>query len=170
MELKILRKQENSRMCFACGLENSAGLKGSFYECEGGILVGRFSPKAEWQGYPGRLHGGMASTMLDECLSRVIMIGKAGETWGVTANLSLTFKEAIPLDGDIFVRARVVKEGGRVYEASGEILLADGRAAVDATGRFLKLPIAAIAGAEATSLYWRVSPAPDEPETLSIPG
>ena len=170
MELKILRKQENSRMCFACGIENSAGLRGAFYECEGGILIGRFFPRPEWQGYPGRLHGGLASAMLDECLSRVIMIGKAGETWGVTAKLSLSFLEPVPLDRDIFVRARVLKEGGRVYEALGEILLADGRAAVEASGRFLKLPIQAIAGAEATALDWRVSAASDEPKTLTIPG
>jgi uncharacterized protein (TIGR00369 family) len=170
MELKIKRKQENSRMCFVCGLENQAGLKGSFYELEDGSVLGRFAPRPEWQGYPGRLHGGVASAMLDEVMSRAAMAGKEGEAWGVTSGLSLSFKQPVPLDGEILARARIVKEGGRIYEATGEIILADGRAAVEATGRFLKLPITAIVQGETSDLDWRVSPSSEDGMTVKIPG
>jgi uncharacterized protein (TIGR00369 family) len=170
MELKVVRKQENSRMCFVCGLENASGLRGSFYELEDGSLLGRFEPKPEWQGYPERLHGGLASAMLDEVMSRAAMVGAEGETWGVTSGLSLNFKKPVPLDGEILARARIVKEGGRVYEASAEILSADGTAAVEATGRFLKMRLTSIVAGDTADLDWRVVPSGSDPETVTIPG
>jgi uncharacterized protein (TIGR00369 family) len=170
--LKVLRKQENSRMCFACGLENAAGLQGSFYELEDGSLVGRFSPRPEWQGYPGRLHGGIASAMLDEVLSRVVMAGKSRETWGVTSELKLSFKRPVPMEGLIIARGRILKEGGRVYEAAGEILLEDGTPAVEATGRFLKLALGDIIGEDPgiQGLEWTAKMDPEDPESFELPG
>jgi uncharacterized protein (TIGR00369 family) len=172
MTLKVLRKQENSRMCFACGLENPAGLRGSFYELEDGSLVGRYSPRPEWQGYPGRLHGGIASAMLDEVLSRVVMAGKTRETWGVTSELKLSFKRPVPMEGEIIARGRILKEGGRVYEAAGEILLPDGTPAVEATGRFLKLALGDIVGEgeAAEGLEWAAVRDPGDPGSFDIPG
>lgn len=169
MELKIIRKQENSRMCFVCGLENASGLQGSFYELEDGSVLGRFSPRPEWQGYPGRLHGGLASAMLDEVMSRAAMVGKEGETWGVTSGLTLSFRQPIPLDGEILARARIVKEGGRVYEAKAEILLADGNAAVEASGRFLKMALSSIVTGETSSLDWRIVPAAADGASVTLP-
>lgn len=67
---KVTKKQHNSKMCFVCGLKNVAGLKASFYETEDGALVATFTPAAVHQSYPGRLHGGIASTILDTAPGR----------------------------------------------------------------------------------------------------
>jgi hypothetical protein len=58
-------KQPNSRMCFVCGIENSIGLKLSFYTDDEGRCITRFQPRPEHQGFPGQLHGGIISTLLD---------------------------------------------------------------------------------------------------------
>lgn len=157
-------------MCFVCGLENAAGLRGSFYELEDGSVLGRFEPRPEWQGYPERLHGGLASAMLDEVMSRAGMVGEDGEAWGVTSGLSLSFKKPVPLEGEILARARIVKEGGRVYEAAAEILAADGSAAVEATGRFLKMRLSSIVAGDTSDLDWRVVPSGSDRGTVTIPG
>ncbi len=60
MSRNVENKQPNSHMCFACGLDNKFGLKARFFEIEGKELVGIFTPADEHQGYPGRLHGGIA--------------------------------------------------------------------------------------------------------------
>jgi acyl-coenzyme A thioesterase PaaI-like protein len=61
----IMEKQPNSRMCFVCGIENPIGLKLSFYTDDEGRCIARFRPREEHQGYPGHLHGGVISTLLD---------------------------------------------------------------------------------------------------------
>ena len=60
-----MEKQPNSRMCFVCGIENPIGLHLSFYTDDEGRCIARFHPKPEHQGYPGHLHGGIISTLLD---------------------------------------------------------------------------------------------------------
>jgi acyl-coenzyme A thioesterase PaaI-like protein len=61
-----MEKQPNSRMCFVCGIENPIGLKLRFYTDDEGRCIARFRPKPEHQGYPGQLHGGIISALLDE--------------------------------------------------------------------------------------------------------
>jgi len=63
---RIMEKQPNSRMCFVCGINNPIGLKLKFYTDDEGRCIARFQPKPEHQGYPGQLHGGIISTLLDE--------------------------------------------------------------------------------------------------------
>jgi hypothetical protein len=58
---KVERAQNVSRMCVVCGVENGLGLQGHFYEVEGDEVVGVFQPRPEHQGYPDRMHGGLAS-------------------------------------------------------------------------------------------------------------
>jgi acyl-coenzyme A thioesterase PaaI-like protein len=62
----IMEKQPNSRKGFACGIENPIGLHLAFYTEDDGRCIGRFRPKPEHQGYPGQLHGGLISSLLDE--------------------------------------------------------------------------------------------------------
>lgn len=136
----VLAAQNISRMCMVCGTENSAGLHARFYELDNGELVGAFTPRQEHQGYPGRLHGGIASTILDETIGRAINLTDP-DAWGVTIELTVRYRKPVPLDGEIVAHARITKDGGRVFEGSGEIRLADGSVAVEAHGRYLRLPI-----------------------------
>jgi len=123
-------------MCFVCGLDNPFGLQARFYEIEGKELVGLFTPSVEHQGYPGRLHGGIASTILDETVGRAVLIDHE-DSWWVTTDLSLRYRKPVLLDGPIRVVGRITGNRGKIYEGSGEVLLADGTLAVSATGRYL---------------------------------
>jgi uncharacterized protein (TIGR00369 family) len=127
-----------------CGVENSAGLHARFFELDNGELVGVFQPREEHQGYPGRLHGGLASTILDEAIGRAINLSDP-DAWGVTVELTVRYRKPVPLDGDVVAHARITKDSGRLFEGTGEILLDDGTVAVEARGRYLRLPIDRIA-------------------------
>ena len=141
---RVIGKQNISRMCMVCGTQNSAGLGAAFYELDNGELLGTFTPKPEHQGYPGRLHGGIASTLLDETIGRAISISEP-DAWGVTVELNVRFRRPVPLDRPVRARARIVKDSSRIFEGTGEIVLDDGTIAVEASGRYLKMAIDRIA-------------------------
>ncbi len=97
MDRKVTGKQPNSKMCFICGLKNKMGLKAAFYETDKNELIAVFKPCQEHQGYPGRLHGGIAAAILDETIGRTVTIGKDDDIWGVTLEFSIKFNGIIPL-------------------------------------------------------------------------
>ena len=140
MNRKVVGAQNVSRMCVVCGTENSASLRGRFYELEDEELLGIFSPRPEHQGYPGRLHGGIASMVLDETIGRAVNI-RTRDVWGVTLQLSVKYRKPVPLDQEVRVIARITKDSDRMFEGTGEIILADGTVAVEARGKYLRLPI-----------------------------
>ena len=89
---RVVAKQPNSKMCLVCGLQNEFGLQAEFFELEDQQLVGLFTPRDHQQGYPGRLHGGIAASMLDETIGRAIRILHGDSLWGVTIELNTRFQ------------------------------------------------------------------------------
>lgn len=144
MNHEVLAAQNVSRMCMVCGAENPYSLKGRFYELDNGELLGVFTARDEHQGYPGRLHGGVASAALDETIGRAISIAQP-DAWGVTVELSVRFRKPVPIGGDIRVIGRITRDSRRLFEGTGEIVLDDGTVAVEANGKYMKMPIERIA-------------------------
>lgn len=144
MRRRVIAAQNVSRTCIVCGVENVFGLHGRFYELEGGELLGIFALRDEHQGYPGLLHGGISSAILDETIGRAVTIAHP-RTWGVTTQLSVRYRLPVPPVGEIRAVGRITRDGSRLFEGSGELLLPDGRVAVEATGKYLKRSLDAIA-------------------------
>lgn len=140
----VTRAQNISRMCLVCGTQNTSGLHAQFLEVEGAELVGIFSVAEEHQSYPGRLHGGISSAILDETIGRAIAITEP-DTFGVTVELNVRFKKPVPLGDNVRAIGRITRDSRRVFEGSGEIVLKDGTVAVEATGKYLKMPVEQIA-------------------------
>jgi len=168
MKQKVIRKQPNSKMCLVCGLKNSLGLKAHFYELENKELVGIFKPIEEHQGYPGRLHGGIISAILDETIGRSILINYEEDVWFVTVEFNARFKKPVPLDEEVKARARLTKETSRIYEGTGEILLENGEVAAEGSGKYMKLPIEKIADFDYEEQEWGVVPADTDPEEIDV--
>ncbi len=153
MNRKVVAAQNVSRMCMVCGRDNPWSLKARFYELDSGELLGVFDPLVEHQSYPGRLHGGIASALLDETIGRAAAITDP-EVWGVTVELGVRFRRPVPLDEEIHAVARITKDSSRLFEGSGEIVLADGTVAVEASGKYMKMPIDRIADGDFSSEWF----------------
>ena len=166
MRHKIVRKQYNSKLCFVCGLKNGSGLNASFYETEDGELIATFVPRLEHQSYPGRLHGGLASAILDEAIGRAVMVGNDR---GLTVELNLTYKKPIPLGVELKVVARITEENSRFFHGTGEIVLPGGETAVIGRGKYLKAPLERIADFDPVVNEWAVVHNENDPETIDIP-
>jgi uncharacterized protein (TIGR00369 family) len=150
-----MKKQPNSQMCFVCGLENPIGLKMAFYEDDEGRVVAKFTPGDEHQGFPGVMHGGIVTALLDEVLGRVAI---AAGRWMVTGRLNMRFRRPVPLGETLTVTGEVVSWKKRTLEACGEIILADGQVGAEATGTFLEMPPEKVEGMEEALAFWQVVP------------
>ena len=75
MKHKVLKKQHISKMCFVSGEKNDFGMYAKFYETDDNQLVTVINPLEQHQGYPGRMHGGIEATILDETIARSICNG-----------------------------------------------------------------------------------------------
>jgi acyl-coenzyme A thioesterase PaaI-like protein len=168
MRYAVKKKQPNSKMCLVCGLKNSFGLQAAFFELENDELMSVFTPREEHQGYPNRLHGGIAASILDETIGRVIMIKYSEDYWGVTVEFTSRYKKPIPLDAEVRVIGRITKDSSRIFEGTGEILLKDGTVAVEGRGKYLKMRLSKIGEFDAEEQEWKVVPSPHDPNDVEI--
>lgn len=167
MKYKVIKKQPNSVKCIVCGTKNELGLKASFYELENGEVAAVFKSLEEHQSYPGRLHGGVASAILDETIGRAIMI-KDENVWGVTVELSLKYKKPVPLNEELRVIGRITKDSSRLFEGTGEILLSNGDVAVSAYGKYIKMPLSKITDFDLEHNEWEIVHYENEPEEIEL--
>jgi uncharacterized protein (TIGR00369 family) len=156
-------------MCLVCGLKNHGGLHASFHEIETGELVSLFTARDEHQSYPGRVHGGVITAILDETIGRAIMTSNRDDVWGVTVEFTTQFKKPVPIGVELRVVGRIVKEEGRVFVGTGEILLPDGEVAARGEGKYVKLPLDRIADFDADVQEWRVVNQPHDPQAIDVP-
>jgi uncharacterized protein (TIGR00369 family) len=168
MKHRVTGKQPNSKMCMVCGLKNVAGVKASFYELDSGELVALFTPRAEHQSYPGRLHGGITTALLDETIGRAIRTKAGEEIWGVTLEFTTQFRKPVPIGVELRAVGRIVKDRGRIFEGTGEILLPDGEVAATGSGKYLKLPIKKISDFNVEDQEWTVTPLPSDPAEIPL--
>lgn len=166
MKHKIIGKQNNSKLCFVCGLKNQFGIHTHFYVTENKELVGIFTPKEEHQSYPGRLHGGIASAILDETIGRAILNHYEKEIWGVTIELNVKFKKPIPLNQELKVVGRITIENSRMFEGTGEIILPNNEIAVVAEGKYLKVPLEKITEFDPEENEWKVVHLESDPSEI----
>ena len=115
------------------------------------------------------MHGGIIAALLDETIGRAIAIGRDDQVWGVTVELSLKYRKPVPLDVELRAIGRVTKDAGRIFEGSGEILLPDGTVAVEASGRYFKVPIDRITEADFEAEDWFLRENAGDPASIELP-
>ncbi len=123
------------RMCFACGNANEQGLHMTFRQ-EGDRTICDYTPCAYQQGYPGRMHGGLVSTLIDESMGWAVYHAKQ---WGATARLNIRYRRPVDLAQTLRIEAWVVKERGRLMELRAEVLGESGQLLAEGDGVFMRL-------------------------------
>ncbi len=103
---------------------------------EGDRTVCDYSPLDYQQGYPGRMHGGVVATLIDDAMGWAIY--HAGE-WGATARLSVRYRKPVPLDENLRIEAWVVRNRSRLIEARAEVRDSRGTLLAEAESSFMKL-------------------------------
>jgi uncharacterized protein (TIGR00369 family) len=118
-------------MCFACGRDNTIGLKLKFHR-EGDSVRSEFVPGEQHQGWPGVVHGGIICTMLDEVIG--YSAGFQG-LYAVTASMNVHYRKPAMVGHRLLLSAEMKSVEGRDVRANGRIQLEDGTLIAEATAR-----------------------------------
>ena len=70
----------------------------------------------------------------------------------------MRFRKPLPLDREIRALGRITRDTPRLFEGAGEIVLDDGVVAVEARGRYMKMPLDAITDGDFDQRDWFADP------------
>jgi uncharacterized protein (TIGR00369 family) len=134
------RRQPGSARCFVCGTDNPHGLGLSFFD--DGTTVWTDIVPADWhQGWPGVLHGGIVTAVLDEAIGRVAFLH---DRWVQTARLTVRFLKPAPLERKLRATGELVRDAKRLMDMKGRLVdVESGDVLAEAEGTFMRLPDAA---------------------------
>ena len=155
--MSIALKLPNSKNCFACGMENEAGLKLAIYKDGKGGVFGDYTIPKHLEGYPGIAHGGIVTTLLDEAISRVYMQQNPNR-FMYTAKLTIRFRKHVPVEQPLHMTGAWIKDRGRTAEAEAKLFSADGELLAEGEALLIALPPEDMAPADLQELGWRVYP------------
>lgn len=127
---------QDDRYCFACGERNPIGLKLDFH-WDGDVLSCLFTPLKEHQGYTDIIHGGIITTILDECMAQA-SIRKFG-TMAATVEITVRFRKALMAGENVRVEARINDARHGVLEGTALMQrTSDNGLVASAEGRLMK--------------------------------
>jgi acyl-coenzyme A thioesterase PaaI-like protein len=144
------------------------GLRTEFYELEDGTLAATATAGPLHQSYPGRLHGGVSTALLDETIGRAINIAEP-DTWGVTVEITTRYKKPVPYDVPLLVLGRITENRSRLFSGEGRLVLPDGTTAVTAVARYMKLKLKDISEFDGVTDTWELFPSADDPAEIDVP-
>ncbi len=128
-------ERRRGRMCYACGEMNEHGLHMRFRR-EGDRTVCEYRPCDFQQGYPGRMHGGVVATLVDEAMGWAVYHASA---WAATARLNLRFRRSIRLDETLRIEAWVTNNRSKLLDLRAEVRAMSGELLAEGDGVFMKL-------------------------------
>lgn len=137
--MKVVSKQNNSHMCLICGMNNTLGVQAQFYNMEDNSVMGLFTFKEEHQSYPGRVHGGMLATMIDELAGRALWVTNP-ELIAVTMDINVKYKKPVPYNVPLKGRGVITKRLSRAYSAYCAIMDMDNNVLAEGEAKYLILP------------------------------
>ncbi len=152
-----MQKQPTSRMCFVCGRQNPVGLKMNFYEDHdaGEVWVETTVPD-DYQGYPGVVHGGIVSAILDETAGRAVLINGSDEDLMATLRLTIRYRRPTPTETPLTVIGWVERRSGMGARVGGEIRLPDGTVTAECEALVAPPPQEFRTAWQSEKAYWKV--------------
>lgn len=152
-----MRKQPTSRMCFVCGRRNPVGLKLHFYEDrEENLVRARFQVPDAFQGYPGVVHGGIVSTVLDEVSGRAVLMEKGEDRLLATLQMTVRFRRPTPTESPLIAVGWVERISGVGAKVAGQIRLPEGTVTAECNSLLVEPPDAFKEMWEEEKPYWKV--------------
>lgn len=149
--------QPSSRSCFVCGRDNAFGLKARWTaDREAGEVRTEMAVDERFNGYPGVVHGGIVTALLDEAMARSVLLQGGFEDLLVTGRIEVAFRQPTPTGQPIAVVARITRRSGSRAQAEAEVRLADGTVTARAEALMTRPPPEVAAAWAEERKHWRV--------------
>jgi len=150
-------RQPSSRSCFVCGRDNPLGLKARWLSDRAAREVRCTIEIPEpFNGYPGIVHGGIVTALLDEAMARTLLLDGGFEDLLVTGRMEVAFRNTTPTGKPVTVVARLAKRSASRAQAEAELRLADGTVTARAEALMIRPPADVAAAWQAERAHWRV--------------
>lgn len=143
-KLLVKNVQNVSKDCVVCGTHNKFSLCTKFFECEGDVLLGVVSGAEHHQSYPGRMHGGMISAIIDEAVGRAVQIGNP-DIWGVTGELKIRYLKPTPLGEELHCFSKLTQNNSRLFKGVAILETQSGELVATGEATYFKMSIDKIA-------------------------
>lgn len=151
-----MNQQYNSSSCFACGIENSSGLRLRFSDNGKDQVVTHFTLAPQHAGYPGMAHGGIVAAILDEVGGRTMMINDPNRFF-VTAHMDMHFRCPVPVGVPLEADGWLLVQHGRRTQAHAEILDQAQQILAEANILYLDMPLELLELSETKDKFgWRL--------------
>ncbi len=135
--LDRLRSLHHPR-CFVAREEEGFGLGVRFSVRPDSGVEAVVSCPASWEGYPGMVHGGIIASLLDGAMTNALF---ARGTVAVTAEVTIRYRNPLPLGGTATVEGRVTQREPPLYLVEARITSGDVVHAT-CTGKFMRMEVA----------------------------
>lgn len=113
------------------------GFGARLYDAGSDGIIGKVVIDESKEAPPGHAHGGSLATLVDEVMGASAWFGGHRV---LAVNLNISLKLAVPLHLEVTLKGRVERREGRKVYTTGELILPDGRIAVEGTGIFVEAP------------------------------
>jgi len=119
--------------CVACSSANACGLGLRYVRTGDSSVEATFDCKADYEGYPNVVHGGIVALLLDSAMMNSLFA--AGRV-AMTAQLIIRYHAPVLIGHTARIRAQIRRSTGRFHLLEAT-LVQDDNAKVTATGKFL---------------------------------
>lgn len=135
MAVKDIMKLDDDN-CFACGSENSIGLKLKFrLDPENGTAVSETVIADHFNGWKGAVHGGIITTLLDE----IMVYACTSSGWfTVTGTIEVKFHKPVPTGELLKITGKIEENRGRSIRTSATLEVEN---AVLASAKAVLIPV-----------------------------
>jgi acyl-coenzyme A thioesterase PaaI-like protein len=122
--------------CVVCGVQNPKGLRIEFVNESDGVRA-NWTPAAGWESFPGIVHGGIITTVLDEAMSKAII----SRDWqALTAELRVRFHGRVSPGDSLQIRGWITNRRKRRILAEAMLTTDRGQELDHAWATFLTTP------------------------------
>lgn len=132
--IKLNLVLEDDQYCFACGLDNSDGLRIK-WTTSGKTASATFIPDRKYQGWKGILHGGIIATLLDEAMTRLACLACGA---ALTAEMTIRFVNRAEIGKLLNIHGEIINERRKIIEMKATIH-SSGTLIAHATGKAIKI-------------------------------
>jgi acyl-coenzyme A thioesterase PaaI-like protein len=127
---------KSKELCVVCSPEHPTGLRIRYRTTVEGMVTANWTPSSEWTGFPGIIHGGVVSTVLDEAMSKAVA---AAQCHALTAELRVRFHKPVSCTECVSIRGWIVSRSRRLFRTEASLKAADGTELAHAWATFLPL-------------------------------
>jgi uncharacterized protein (TIGR00369 family) len=110
--------------CFLCGDENQAGVRTRFFVADNEVR-GSVKIPGHMNGYKSVVHGGVLAALLDETMGWAATVFGEAHSMFVTAELTVRYMRPVPVEEEVTIRSRLIRDAGKLAFCEGELWLSD---------------------------------------------